>query len=87
MQYVPGNFANNLSKDIKIIHLQDSDGRKWPVELYWRPDGLLDLKKGLIEFLTEHNVKIGDMCFFELIRRDDCLFRVYLIHNSVNAAD
>ncbi|KAI9182213.1 hypothetical protein LWI28_023175 [Acer negundo] len=80
--YIPVKFARKyLSRDAKIIKLQVSDGREWPVQLFWRQNGSGDLVTGWPAFSKENNLEDGDVCLFELIRTDDFLLKVSVFHS------
>ncbi|KAL5790789.1 hypothetical protein ACOSQ2_005677 [Xanthoceras sorbifolium] len=77
LMYVPAKFANkHLSRDTKFVKLQDSIGKEWPVQIAWRQKDGLDLTK-------EKNLEKGDMCVFELIRKNDILLKVSVCHPTV----
>lgn len=68
MQYVPVKFARmHLTEGTKSAQLEAPDGRVWTVKLSWNERAKVDMKTGLQEFLMENDLKIGDMCLFELI--------------------
>ncbi|KAK0580941.1 hypothetical protein LWI29_007917 [Acer saccharum] len=80
--YVPAEFASKcFSRDVKIIKLQVSDGREWPVQLFWRPNESADIITGWSAFSKENNLKEGDVCLFELIRKEDFLLKVSVFHS------
>ncbi|KAL5788447.1 hypothetical protein ACOSP7_005396 [Xanthoceras sorbifolium] len=81
--YMPVEFANKyLSRDVKLINLQVSEGREWPVQIAWRYWGGPDLTRGWARFLKDNNLKKDDICVFELIRKKDILLKVSVFHPS-----
>ncbi|KAK3195648.1 hypothetical protein Dsin_026958 [Dipteronia sinensis] len=82
--YLPAEFASKyFSRDAKIIKLQVSDGREWPVQLCWRHNEAVDFITGWTTFSKENNLEEGDVCLFELIRMEDILLKVSVFHSCV----
>ncbi|KAK0581877.1 hypothetical protein LWI29_019058 [Acer saccharum] len=80
--YMPVKFAGKyLSREAKIIKLKVSNGREWPAQLYWRQSGSCDIIMGWSTFSKENNLKEGDVCLFELIRKEDILLKVSVFHS------
>ncbi|KAK1559972.1 hypothetical protein Q3G72_020682 [Acer saccharum] len=74
--YLPAKFANKyLTRDTKLIKLQASNGRKWPVQICWKRGGC-NTQEGWAEFQDGMKLKAGDICLFELIRTEDLLLEV-----------
>ncbi|KAK3195634.1 hypothetical protein Dsin_026944 [Dipteronia sinensis] len=72
--YVPSAFGNKyFSKDSKVIKVQDSGGREWPLQIFWR--GWFCINKGAA-FYREKNLCEGDICICELIRVNEPLLKV-----------
>ncbi|XP_028779894.1 B3 domain-containing transcription factor VRN1-like [Neltuma alba] len=72
---VPASFwKDNMGKK-SPTKLQDSNGRKWEVN-YAKKQTSMRIWKGWISFARANNVKEGDVCVFELIKRKDYIFRV-----------
>ncbi|KAL5788442.1 hypothetical protein ACOSP7_005391 [Xanthoceras sorbifolium] len=77
-QYVP-IFADKYmsSRNAKFIKLQVPDGREWPVQISWSRSAGPDSTKGWQHsHFRENNLKEGDLCEFELIRKKDNLLKV-----------
>ncbi|KAK2665189.1 hypothetical protein Ddye_003763 [Dipteronia dyeriana] len=81
--YMPVEFAHKyLNRDIKVINLQVSEGREWPVQLVWRYWGGPDLTRGWARFLRDNSLKKDDICVFELTRMKDVLLKVSVFHRD-----
>ncbi|KAI9181512.1 hypothetical protein LWI28_015737 [Acer negundo] len=72
--HVPSAFGSKyFSKDSKVIKVQDSGGREWPLQLCWRRWFCI---KGWEAFYREKNLHKGDICICELIRVNEPLLKV-----------
>ncbi|KAK2665196.1 hypothetical protein Ddye_003770 [Dipteronia dyeriana] len=72
--HVPSAFGSKyFSKDSKVIKVQDSGGREWPLRIYWH---ILFCIKGWDAFYREKNLRKGDICICELIRVNEPLLKV-----------
>ncbi|KAI9180318.1 hypothetical protein LWI28_003562 [Acer negundo] len=76
--YVPFEFAKEylISRDAKLIKLQDRDGREWPVNFRKAVGGGGDFNGGWAKFSKDKNLKEGDICMFELIRKKNIVLKV-----------
>ncbi|KAK3195652.1 hypothetical protein Dsin_026962 [Dipteronia sinensis] len=77
--YVPFEFGKKyLTRDAKLVKLQDHDGREWSVKLWnKRPKGGGgDFTHGWSAFAKDKNLKDGDICMFELISEKNIVLKV-----------
>ncbi|KAK3195657.1 hypothetical protein Dsin_026967 [Dipteronia sinensis] len=86
--YVPLEFSKKyfIGRDTKLIKLRDHDGKEWAVELSrYRPKGGGgDLTHGWTKFSNDKNLKEGDICMFELIRKKNIVLKVSVFHSSTS---
>ncbi|WCJ33807.1 AP2/B3-like transcriptional factor family protein [Euphorbia peplus] len=71
--YVPNSFSGYLSGADKYMKLKVSDGREWEVRLYEGGRGRWDIGGGFRAFYTANNLKVGDICVFELLKNKEVL--------------
>ncbi|KAL6993679.1 60S ribosomal protein L7-like 1 [Sarracenia purpurea var. burkii] len=64
--YIPRDFAQKYLWWENVI-LQVSDGRTWSVKLYRAMRGD-QFSLGWVSFVQDNNLKVGDVCVFELIK-------------------
>ncbi|KAK1560198.1 hypothetical protein Q3G72_023516 [Acer saccharum] len=85
--YVPFKFAKKylISRDAELIKLHDRDGREWSVKFRNREGGCEggDFIHGWTKFTKDKNLKKGDICMFELIRKNVVL-KVSVFRSSTN---
>lgn len=69
LQNIPMRFArSNGLLDKHLVVLIDPSGAKWPVKLRLRDcPNLLNMYHGWREFHTHNNLKVGDICMFQLL--------------------
>ncbi|KAK1560332.1 hypothetical protein Q3G72_025346 [Acer saccharum] len=81
--YVPFEFAKKylISRDAKLIKLQDRDGREWPVNFRKAVVGGGDFIRGWAKFTKDKNLKEGDICMFELIKKKNIVLKVSVFQN------
>ncbi|KAJ8747587.1 hypothetical protein K2173_014543 [Erythroxylum novogranatense] len=73
-QHVPGEFAKRyMAKILGYIKLHVPDGRQWPVRVLRKKRGGLTLGRGWNEFFRENDLKIGDVCVFEIMKKNSGL--------------
>lgn len=71
---MPSAFGSKyFSKVSKVVKVQDSGGREWPLRLYWHRWFSI---KGWDAFYREKNLRKGDICIYELIRVNEPLLKV-----------
>ncbi|GAV90717.1 B3 domain-containing protein, partial [Cephalotus follicularis] len=78
LQCLPRKFIRKLIKQIGELKvtLQVAD-RSWPVKLHLYPIyGRGKLGNGWSTFAQENFLRVGDMCVFEIIKRDDVVLKV-----------
>ena len=85
---MPGGIFNYLLRkgfitkgSVLTVKLQVAD-RLWPVKLY-AYEGMYQrssckLYAGWSAFATENTLRVGDVCIFELIMRDDVVLKVHI---------
>ena len=70
MQYVPVNFTRKYLQDPgKYVKIQLSDGKEYSVGIHQENHAIRvtrRLTSGWIEFGRDNDLKIGDVCLFEL---------------------
>ncbi|KAM7265239.1 hypothetical protein ACFE04_002922 [Oxalis oulophora] len=83
---VPSVFARKyLDKYAGPIILHVSDGRKWPLRFInevSRPQGQSRLISGWPDFVLDNQLKITDVCVFELIKGKEISFKVVISRSS-----
>lgn len=65
----------HLKGDSRDITLQVSDGKKWRVR-FLLFDGKGKISRGWREFVADNKLEIGDVCIFEMVRREDIVLKV-----------
>ena len=78
MQYVPAGFAfKYLHQHDQIAKLENSDGRQWTVNCYYKPSSsAMNMGRGWIEFARHNDLAEEDVCVFELIKRKPVVLNV-----------
>ncbi|PRQ56962.1 putative transcription factor B3-Domain family [Rosa chinensis] len=82
---IPVPFARRyLSSCAEFIKLQDSNGGQWDVQCSSTnaSSSVLRFGRGYNVFLTDKNLEQGDVCLFELIKRNDVLLKVSVLRAS-----
>ncbi|XP_056165811.1 B3 domain-containing transcription factor VRN1-like isoform X2 [Syzygium oleosum] len=75
-QNLPTSFVGmHLKGDSRDITLQVSDGKKWRVRCLLF-DGKGKISRGWREFVADNKLEIGDVCIFEMVRREDIVLKV-----------
>ncbi|XVF01176.1 hypothetical protein REPUB_Repub04eG0065900 [Reevesia pubescens] len=79
--HVPAAFAVKyligVSDHIKV---EGSNGRKWVIESKRVKGWGLFLRKGCITFWRDNNLKLGDICIFELRDKKAAVYKVSILH-------
>ncbi|XP_031249457.1 B3 domain-containing transcription factor VRN1-like [Pistacia vera] len=79
--YVPSKFANKyLTRDVKFVKLQLPNGSECMIKICWRLFGGFNLTRGWAEIAKTLNLEKGDICIFELIKREDFLLNVSVFY-------
>ncbi|KAL2996320.1 hypothetical protein AAZX31_10G266700 [Glycine max] len=80
---MPGNFiTEDQQKENDHVFLWISEERTWNVKFYPnRCSGQIILGAGWMEFLKDNNLKIGDLCVFEQIKKPGISFRVVIFRD------
>ncbi|KAL9414556.1 hypothetical protein AB3S75_042931 [Citrus x aurantiifolia] len=82
--YCPIKFAEKfVKKDSKFVKVQISNEVKESIELQWKPNGGFFLTRGWARISRVKNLKEGDICIFELIRKQDLLFKLSVFHSML----
>ncbi|XP_056159252.1 B3 domain-containing transcription factor VRN1-like isoform X2 [Syzygium oleosum] len=79
---VPRGFITQHIQEIKEIVTLRHSNRTWPVKLRSYPSGLMQFSSGWIAFVRGTGLHAGNVCVFELIDRDDIVFRVYIFSSA-----
>ncbi|KAL6273821.1 hypothetical protein ACE6H2_024513 [Prunus campanulata] len=75
--HFPRPFARKhlVKQSAGNIILKILDGRTWPVEFKYE-NSTARFQNGWSAFARDNNLKVGDVCVFVLIDRNECLFEV-----------
>ncbi|KAF8019545.1 hypothetical protein BT93_G0283 [Corymbia citriodora subsp. variegata] len=79
---VPRWFIRQHIRGIKEIVTLMHSNRTWPVKLGSYPSGAMQFSSGWIAFVRGTHLCVGNVCVFELIDRDDFVFRVYIFSSA-----
>ena len=79
MNYLPkeGFTKKHTIGHVLTVMLQVAD-RLWPVKLYTYSYSSNNFSAGWTAFVRENTLQVGDVCVFELIMKDDAVFKVYI---------
>ncbi|KAK3420099.1 hypothetical protein EUGRSUZ_G00889 [Eucalyptus grandis] len=82
--YVPRRFIIQHILEIKEIVTLRHSGRSWPVKLWSNPRSVhgAAFSSGWGAFVRGTRLHVGNVCVFELIDRDDIVFRVYIFSSK-----
>ncbi|KAA8547274.1 hypothetical protein F0562_003862 [Nyssa sinensis] len=73
---IPSSFRrSHMEKRRRKAMVQLSD-KLWPVKLISHTNGTARFGKGWLDFVTDNNVEVGDVCSFELIETNDFVLKV-----------
>ena len=76
MQYVPAKFANEFfSRDAKSVKVQVLNETERSLHIHWRHKGGFFLSKGWAELSKDKKLAEGDICIFQLIRKEDFVLK------------
>lgn len=65
----------NTALKVQTATLESGGNRSWPVMLLSHQSNLTYIWR-IKEFLEENNLKVGDLCTFELVDKKNRVFRV-----------
>lgn len=71
MKFIRNHDIDNIEK----VTLRVGE-RSWPVKLEYYSKLLCLFGSGWSEFMSECNLKVGDICYFELIDKKEFVFDV-----------
>ncbi|GLT37271.1 hypothetical protein SLA2020_116010 [Shorea laevis] len=75
-------IEEHVKQNVEAVKLQIGD-RLWPVKLYrssrYRKT---KLSSGWGTFVTENSIKVGEVCMFELINREEAVLKVHIFRKS-----
>lgn len=75
--YVPAKFANEFfSRDAKSVKVQVLNETERSLLIRWRHKGGFFLSKGWAELSKDKKLAEGDICIFQLIRKEDVLLKL-----------
>ncbi|XP_030517484.2 B3 domain-containing transcription factor VRN1-like [Rhodamnia argentea] len=82
--YVPRRFIMQHILEIKEIATLRHSDRSWPVKLRRCPHSVrgASFSSGWDAFVRETRLLVGNVCVFELIDRDDVVFRVHIFSSA-----
>ena len=75
-QNVPSGFIKKYKRGTTHTVMLQVANRSWPVKLLVYPRASYKFSAGWSAFMKENTLKEGDVCVFELIKRDDAVFKV-----------
>ncbi|KAL6993678.1 hypothetical protein U1Q18_011790 [Sarracenia purpurea var. burkii] len=73
--YIPKNFAQKHLQGENAMFLRVSNGKTWSVKCYHECRDICRL--GWVSFVRDNNLKVGDVCIFELIKGVEPCLNVY----------
>ncbi|KHN11486.1 B3 domain-containing transcription factor VRN1 [Glycine soja] len=81
---MPGNFlTEDQQKENDSVTLWISEERSWHVKFYTnRSGGQINLSTGWVDFVKDNNLKIGNVCVFEQIKKTRISFRVFIFRDG-----
>ncbi|XAR57840.1 hypothetical protein NMG60_11026122 [Bertholletia excelsa] len=83
LQTIPSSFSRSHleinRKSVTLVFL----GKSWPVKLVWVGKKCM-YSGGWRQFCRDTDLKIGDICVFELLKRDEFVLRVYIFRCLVS---
>ena len=80
LQDMPRPFAKtHIKEGTSVVKLQISN-KSWPVKTI--PLRTIRLCGGWRSFASENSLQLGDVCLFELIDRDDLVFKVTIFKHT-----
>jgi len=81
---MPGNFlTEDQQKENDSVTLWISEERAWHVKFYTnRSSGQINLSTGWVDFVKDNNLKIGNVCVFEQIKKTRISFRVFIFRDG-----
>lgn len=82
VQYMPTRFYKTYMKEREMRVKLEVSGREWSVELRGRGPGnsnYVQMAEGWKVFSRDNNLKVGDVCVFEMTNRVSVVFfRVHI---------
>lgn len=86
MQHIPTDFSHKyMDKPSERVRLVGYSNKWWPVNLKCH-NKKLNLSKGWAKFVKENNLQVGNFCLFELIERENYVFKVS-VTRGINDVD
>ncbi|KAF9620220.1 hypothetical protein IFM89_010955 [Coptis chinensis] len=77
---LPKHFTRKYLRGMfNYVTLKLSDEREWEIKCIFG-EGRCRFSQGWSEVMRETNMKEGDLCVFELIKKNAGVFRVYVCH-------
>ena len=75
---MPVQFAVKYISQPKIVKLQTSNGKQWPAKciLRDRASSAMNIGRGWTVFSRDNNLEEGDVCVFELIKKQPVVLKV-----------
>ena len=92
LQVIPIRFVKrHLITDNKCITVKGRDKRTWSMKCRLRTGRYgrmtAELSSGWIIFLRDNQLKLGDVCVFELIKSPIIVLKVVIFRNNEDVAD
>ncbi|XP_059435029.1 B3 domain-containing transcription factor VRN1-like [Corylus avellana] len=80
--YVPLEFAGKYLSGHQFVRLQTCDGKQWRARCYGSHDGKSKSSKTIrwCQFCRDKDLEEGDVCVFELIKRNPVVLKVSIFH-------
>jgi len=81
---MPGNFiTEDQQREDDHVFLWISSERAWHVKFYpSHSSGQILLSIGWMDFVKDNNLKIGDVCVFDQIKKPGISFRVVIFRDT-----
>lgn len=84
---MPAVFAREYIRGREFVKLQAPDGEEWHGRCCYRSTSSTTIGKGWSTFCKVNNLKEGDACVFELIKREDVVLKVSIFRVVEHAGE
>jgi hypothetical protein len=81
VQYVPHEFASQYLSVHRFVKLQTCDGKQWRLRCCGHGGNSNSAKTiGWCQFCIDNDLEKGDVCVFELIKKNPVVLKVSIFH-------
>jgi hypothetical protein len=80
VQYVAAGFAIKYLSGHQFVKLETCDGKQWRARCYDHEHSSSGKSIGWGRFCRDNNLEEGDVCVFELIKRNPVVLNVSIFH-------